>query len=286
MPGGAAIYSALKLLKKKIPYSIIVHGMEIIESKESLKKRIRHSLFFLKKRAFSHAHKCICISHYTQKKLLEQKLCSKEQTVVINNGVNPKTFRSAFSQQPHTSISLLTVSRLVPHKGIDQVLYALPRVLREFPNLTYSIAGSGPDKGRLQEIATKLVLNKHVQFLGKVSDSELTKLYSKADLFVLLSREEKQHVEGFGLVFLEAAACKTPSLGGNSGGIPDAILHDKTGWIVSPTDQQEIVAKLISILKQPQLLKQTGEEAYTYTLENRTWKKVTQQILNVTGVHE
>ena len=76
-------------------------------------------------------------------------------------------------------------------------------------------------------------------------------LYSLADLFVLLSREELPDVEGFGLVFLEAAACGLPSVGGRSGGIPEAVDEGRSGWLVDPSDTHEIAATIIDLLQTP-----------------------------------
>ncbi|NQZ18754.1 MAG: glycosyltransferase family 4 protein [Bdellovibrionales bacterium] len=281
MPGAVAIYLANKLSSISIPYSIIVHAMEIVESNETLKKRIRSKLTKLKVKTFSQAHKVICISQYTKEKVLSQKLCSPQKIEVIHNGVNPNKFKSQASPQKKDDEGpiLLTVARLVPHKGIDQVLYSLPPLLRDFPKLQYWLVGSGADRERLANITKELQVEDKVRFLGAVGNEDLPGLYAQADLFILLSREDKHNVEGFGLVFLEAAACSTPSLGGRSGGIPDAILENETGWLVDPTDNSLIVDKLKSLLSQPEKLQSMGQKAYDYNLNHRTWDKVAENIL-------
>ena len=281
MPGATATYLALKKLKIQTPYLIVVHGMEIVESSRTFKKLLRSSLFFLKKKVFSHAHRCICISQFTKNLLLKQNICSENQIQVINNGVNIEKFslNSSSSRQEKTYPQLLTVARLSPHKGIDQILYALPTLSESFPDIHYSIAGTGPDRTRLEKIVSDLSLHDSVSFLGKVDSIDLPNLYASSDLFVLLSRQEDLHVEGFGLVFLEAAITKTPSLGGNSGGIPDAIIEGKTGWLVDPTDQVKIVSLLTQLLHKPEELKEMGDQAYTHTIKYRSWTNVTQSFL-------
>ena len=111
--------------------------------------------------------------------------------------------------------------------------------------------GEGPDRQRLEDLTARLGLQTQVCFLGRLALSDIVELYNLADLFVMLSREEPPDVEGFGLVFLEAAACGLPSVGGRSGGIPDAIEEGKSGWLVDPCNTEEIAATIIDLLKSP-----------------------------------
>jgi phosphatidylinositol alpha-1,6-mannosyltransferase len=138
--------------------------------------------------------------------------------------------------------------------------------------------GTGKDLPRLKKMADDLNINHCVSFLGVLSQQEIINLYNQADLFVLLSREEWPDVEGFGLVFLEASACGLPSLGGQSGGIPDAIDNNLSGWLVPPTDQNLIQNKLLELLSAPQKLQQASAYGKTMVL-NRTWSHTTKKIM-------
>ena len=116
-----------------------------------------------------------------------------------------------------------------------------------------------------------------MEFLGALTQEQIIQHYNAADLFVLLSREELPDVEGFGLVFLEAAACGLPSLGGASGGIPDAIDDKKSGWLVNPTDLPKIEKQLFALLSDPQKLAVSS----TYCLQmvkQRSWSQTAQII--------
>lgn len=291
MPGGSATALALQSMSYSIDFYIVVHAMEIIESRKSWKKRLRNRFKFLKRWTFKKATKVFCISQYTKNLTQELTDCDPDKMEVIHNGVNMNRFSPPEDHsQIHTKWKnhtplLLSVSRLVPHKGIDKTLGALPKVLESFPKTHYLIGGTGPDKTRLEQIVSELHLQKSVTFLGHIPDEYLPHYYDVADLFVLLSREEFPQVEGFGLVLLEAAACKTPALGGMSGGIPDAIVEGKTGWLVDPIDTQVIAQKLVTILEKPDSLKQMGESAYSYTKINRTWAQVSQKILQQMDIH-
>jgi phosphatidylinositol alpha-1,6-mannosyltransferase len=117
-----------------------------------------------------------------------------------------------------------------------------------------------------------------VSFLGRRTVAEIVSLYNLADLFVLLTREEPPDVEGFGLVFLEAAACGLPSLGGRSGGIPEAIEDGRTGWLVDPHDPRTIAATIIDLLNSPERMRRASEHCLR-TAPERTWERVAERIL-------
>ncbi len=286
LPGGFATFIALKILRKKIPYSITVHGMEILESKHSFKHRLRTKFAFLKNKTLINAHRLICVSQYS-KKILETKviLNNLNSAYVVHNGVNPTRFKLDLKMiPPKTYPRLLTLCRLQTHKGIDSVLTALPKIIAQFPDLKYTIAGDGPDRDRLEKLVDELKLRDFVEFIGALEEDQISKLYSEQDLFILLSREHKHWVEGFGLVFLEAALFKLPSLGGNSGGIPEAILEGQTGWLVDPLHPEKIAAKLKELLSDPVLLKKVGEKAYLETLNHRTWDHSFTKMIQILGL--
>ena len=113
--------------------------------------------------------------------------------------------------------------------------------------------------------------------MGRLAFSEIVKLYSLADLFVLLSREELPDVEGFGLVFLEAAACGLPSVGGRSGGIPEAVDEGRSGWLVDPSNPHEIAATIIDLLKSPGKLERASKSCLSQARE-ASWEQAANTI--------
>lgn len=272
LPGAVSVYLSQYLNTKKIPYSIVVHAMEIVESNESFKKRLRQKIYFLKKACFNKAQFCFCVSHFTKALLSSTLPLDTSKVHVVNNGVNPDHFLNPQPKKSSYYPLLLTASRLVRNKGVDQVICSLPRLIKKFPQIHYRILGDGPDRQRLENLVKEKGVEKYVSFAGKVNHDGLIKAYNEAHLFVMLSRQEGHLVEGFGLVFLEAALSKTPSLGGFSGGIPDAIEENKTGWLVDPEDLQAIEQKLIEILSDPLELKKIGEQAFAVTVNNKTWQ--------------
>jgi len=112
-----------------------------------------------------------------------------------------------------------------------------------------------------------------VRFLGFVPEEELPDLYRASDLFVLCTREaaERQEVEGFGLVFLEAQACGTPVVGVRSGGIPDAVKEGEGGWLIEQDDVVALAAILSQLVHDPATFRQMGARARERVERECTW---------------
>jgi phosphatidylinositol alpha-1,6-mannosyltransferase len=142
---------------------------------------------------------------------------------------------------------LLTVSRLDPNerrKGHDRVIEALPAIVKQVQNVVYLIAGHGADRARLEALAQSLGVANNVVFAGKVAPDELAQLYRLADLFVMPSAQE-----GFGIVFLEAAASGLRSIGGNADGSIDALADGAIGTAIDPNDTEALVRAILNALE-------------------------------------
>lgn len=167
---------------------------------------------------------------------------------------------------------ILTVARLHERKGVDMVLGALTHVLNEYPNAVYVIAGDGPELETLEQIVRVRNLEQSVIFLGAISDAEITQWYARADMFIMASRElENGDVEGFGIVFLEAGSFGKPVIGGNSGGVPDAIIDGKTGFLVDPNDTKMIAEGILALLTNSIVAGTLGDAAQKRVREQFQW---------------
>lgn len=144
---------------------------------------------------------------------------------------------------------LLTVGRLSAserYKGHEQVFAALPALRAKFPTLVHVVAGTGDDRERLEGRARELAGSADaVRFLGFVPEEELVDLYRLCDLFVMPSSQE-----GFGIVYLEAAACGLKVVGGAGGGSGDAIPDERIGLLVDPEDGKALVDAIARLLGQ------------------------------------
>jgi phosphatidylinositol alpha-1,6-mannosyltransferase len=151
---------------------------------------------------------------------------------------------------------LVTVGRLQKRKGHDRVLQALPQIRQRFPNVKYLVVGDSTgapssDADDLHRIVDSLALQDAVTFVGGVPFAELPAYYSAADLFVMPNRQIGGDVEGFGITFLEAAACGKTCIAGDSGGAVDAVLNEKTGLLVNGDDPGSVASGILNLLSDP-----------------------------------
>lgn len=172
-------------------------------------------------------------------------------TTVVQPGVDTERFRVLRSDErldarrrfgiPPEAELIVGVSRLVPRKGFDTAIAAVARMARARPNLELVIAGAGRDEGRLARLARDR--GAPVRFLGRVSFDDLPLLYGCADIFAMLCRNRWLGLEqeGFGIVFLEAAACGVPQVAGASGGAAEAVDDGVTGIVVQDPDNVDQV---------------------------------------------
>ncbi|MBW7934481.1 MAG: glycosyltransferase family 4 protein [Gemmatimonadaceae bacterium] len=176
---------------------------------------------------------------------------------------------------------LLTVARLVPHKGQDVVLKALARLAAQFATLRYVIVGDGPDESRLRALAASLGVADRVVFAGPLRDDQLPALYAGAALYVGLSRLLPPiNVEGFGISFVEAAASGVPSVAGDSGGVRSAVLDGETGLVVPPEDDAAVAAATAQLLTDTALRARFARAARAAALQRFNWDRVVRDTLD------
>jgi phosphatidylinositol alpha-1,6-mannosyltransferase len=170
---------------------------------------------------------------------------------------------------------ILTVARLVPHKGQDMGIRALSMLARDFPGLRYIMVGEGHDEQRLRALAKELGVSDRVGFVGPMRDDELPEAYATSTIYLGASRVDKEiNVEGFGISFLEAGASGVPSVAGDSGGVRSAVSDGETGIVVPPTDPDAITDAIRSLLLNPDRRKQMGRAARHAVETHYNWDRV------------
>lgn len=168
-------------------------------------------------------------------------------TVVVPPGIDPARFRPLAPDErasvrrrfglPEQGALVVSVSRLVPRKGMDVLIRSAATLAPRHPDLLVAIGGDGRDRRRLDRLVART--GAPVRRLGRVPDDDLPALYGAADVFAMLCRNRWAGLEqeGFGIVFLEAAACAVPQVAGASGGAAEAVVHGRTGLVVDrPAD--------------------------------------------------
>ena len=233
------------------PYGVILHGAEV-----TIPGRIPGLKQMLRKVLLS-AELVVTAGEYSTKEA-ERAAKSKLPVVIIPPGVDEKRFKPLTPEERNSARSsfglnqkdeiILTLSRLVPRKGMDVLIKACAELQKNRPNLKLLIAGTGRDRQRLETIAKQK--KAPVTFLGHVQDQHIPSLYGSADIFSMLCRVRWGGLEqeGFGIVFLEAAAAGIPQIAGKSGGAEEAVLHEETGKVIQNPKDSKSVAEAINEL--------------------------------------
>lgn len=275
------------LLKPIFNYKIItaVHAHESVYTEETTRQKLKKIIQPIQAKAFNRMTYVFAVSNFTRDNLIKIGVMPKK-IKVFKNGVDLRDFQETgkhneiirkYSLEDKSVI--LTVSRLVERKGHDMVIKTMHEVIDKVSDAIYLIAGTGPYRSELEKIVEERDLKDRVVFLGFVPDEEINRLYNTCDVFIMPSRRVGISVEGFGIVFLEANACKKPVIGGNSGGIPDAIVDGKTGLLVDPENLNDIAEALIRLLSNKDLAMDMGENGYERIKKELTWNKVATKML-------
>jgi phosphatidylinositol alpha-1,6-mannosyltransferase len=233
------IVMCIKILRPGKRCILIAHGIEVWRPFNSLKRYFLQNLIEI-----------WCVSKYTKQVLCLNNNIQFDRVKVVNNCLDPYFKITMDFSKPENLLKkhglyknqpvLMTISRLADYemnKGYRTILRILPQLLIDFPDLHYFLAGKA-QAGELENIAQlvrDLKLESQVTVLGFIDESELVNYYRLSDVFILPSFKE-----GFGLVFIEAAACGCKVISGNRDGSRDAMLNGKLGTMVDPEDTIEI----------------------------------------------
>lgn len=239
-------FTALKLLRSMtgIPYGGVLHGIEAWKISSSARVR-----------ALREADRLMAVSDYTRQRVVEDYRVNPEHVSVVPNTFNserytpgPKPLRllERYGLKPGQPV-LLTVSRLAlseRYKGHWQVLIAMGLIRKVIPDIHYIIVGTGDERAHLEVAVKSLGLAGAVTFAGFVPTTDLPDHYRLCDAFVMPSTKE-----GFGIVFLEAAACGKPAIGGMLDGSMDALDHGKLGILIDPHSPQQIADAVVAAVQ-------------------------------------
>lgn len=247
-----------------IPYGVVVHGAEVTVPGRTWPGKP------LLSRVLRGAKLVVAAGPYPAAEA-ERASGSALPVVQVPPGVDIDRFSPSSAEQRQQvrgslgieddALVVFSVSRLVPRKGMDTLIEAAHGLAVRFPSLVTVIAGSGRDRPRLEKLATGGPAK--VRFLGRVPDEDLPGLHAAADVFAMLCRNRWMGLEqeGFGIVFLEAAACGVVQVAGRSGGAGDAVEHGVTGLVVDTRDGRRVVESLEKLLADQGLRERMGAAA-------------------------
>jgi len=260
------------------PLLVYAHGEEITTWRQPGKLGAMRYVF-------RKADGVVANSEFTRSELLKLGVRG-DRIVLINPGVDVRRFRPGLpSADLRASIGLaadqklmLSVGRLSRRKGFDQTIRALPALLARELDVRYAMVGIGEDREHLAALARECGVAERVHLLGHVSPEDLPRWYNAADVVVMPNREVDGDIEGFGMVFIEAAACGKPAVAGRSGGTDSAVIDGETGLLVDGASVAAIVDALARILADADYARTLGETGHLRAMREFSWEQVTERI--------
>lgn len=262
LPMGTAAWIARCL--GGLPYIVLLHGLDARLAK---KTRLKRWLFT---RILKNAKLVIVNSQRAGEEV--HSIIRGQPFRVLLPAVDqelPKHDRNACRKKfgiEDNELLILSVSRLVPRKGVDRLIESMSFV---DPSVRLVVIGDGEDRERLERHAKHF--GKRVQFVSSCTDQEKYEWYTAADIFAQPVREEEDDIEGFGIVFLEAAMFGLVVIAGNSGGVPEAVLDGVTGLLVDPHHPRRIADAIEALRKDTQLKKRLGQAALERAKKDFRW---------------
>ena len=248
-----------------VPYVVVVHGAEVTVPG---RLPVSHSLLAA---VLARAAHVVAAGRWVADQA-EAVVGRPLPTTVVSPGVDVDRFTPRDAEErakarvafdlPASGRLVVSVSRLVPRKGMDTLVEAAARLAPLHPDLTVAIAGAGRDRGRLDRLVARS--GAPVRLLGRVDDDRLPSLYACADVFAMLCRRRWGGLEqeGFGIVFLEAAACGVPQVAGDSGGASEAVVDGQTGFVVRHPERGDAAASVLArLLDDDELCRVQGQAA-------------------------
>ncbi|WP_120506576.1 glycosyltransferase family 4 protein [Rahnella bruchi] len=265
-------------LRRKIRFNLMLHGSEVLNLKNG-----KASVFARVLNLFTGVRTIFTNSHYTKRILLENHHVPKEIPVVVTHlGVsqelklsNETYLNNANSEQ----FNILTVGRLDDRKGYDYVIKSLGLLPPDIRiKILYTIVGNGSDEF-IENLRTLAERNDvRLMIRSGVGDEELKKIYQQNKVFVLAAKHSNKKIEGFGLVFLEAAIYGIPSIATDVGAISEVVLNNRNGLVVKE-DIQKISQAIMRLYKDRELLSELSNNCIS-DVKKFTWSKLADLTLN------
>lgn len=259
---------------------VVVHGYEISYDSKGLRGWLKRRLKFIRSYIFNHMDRVIAVSRYTEQKLIESGV-KPEKICMVPNGVDLSQWEDGSKEESlikKYNLSgkkvLLTIGRLVKRKNHEAVINALSFVRSRIPEVRYLIAGEGPYESDLKKLVRRKQLEGCVIFLGSYPQERLNRLYNTCDLFIMPNTQVGSSVEGFGIVFLEANACRRPVIAGRSGGAIDAVVDGETGFLVDPNDEKQLGNTMLRLLSDSDLARTLGQKGFERVVSQFSWNSI------------
>lgn len=231
--------------------------------------------------ALRHADRVIANSEFTRDELIKMDV-NPAHITLIYPGVDVARFRPGLAcDDLRHSVGtgsagklILSVGRLSRRKGFDQVIKSLPALIKAGLDVQYTLIGIGEDQDYLLDLAREQGVADRVHLLGHVSADDLPRWYNACDVFAMPNREINGDTEGFGMVFIEAAACGKPAIAGQAGGTASAVVDENTGLRVDGTTIKSVSDGLRRVLQDGILADKLGRTGLQRVEREFAWEQV------------
>lgn len=272
LPEGLVAWAVARITFK--PVVIYAHGEELTSWGKGGKYRAMCV-------ALRRADRVIANSEHTQATLLRMGVAPTRISVIypgvdvsrFRPGLDGASLRAGLNIAPDDKL-VFSVGRLSRRKGFDQVIRAVARLRAKNLPVRYVIGGIGEDAEYLDALIAEHKLQRVVHRLGAVSVEDLPRWMNACDVFAMPNRDLNGDSEGFGMVFIEAAACGKPSLAGRAGGTGSAVLDGDTGIRVDGAELENVVAALNMLVRDDALRQKLGAAALERISTEFTWERV------------
>jgi phosphatidylinositol alpha-1,6-mannosyltransferase len=279
LPIGMALHEMFR-----VPYVGVAHGIDVWGP-----------VAWPRQSALRRADRMIAVSRFTAGMLAEVHGVPRDRIAVVHpvpdSGLVARADRMR-RRSDAAPVTLLTVARLVEaerYKGCDSVIRVLPQLRASSGAVRYVIVGDGDDRARLEGLARDTGVADAVAFRGYLTGDDLAVEYQNSDVFVMPSVTERRRDgwtgEGFGIVYVEAAAFGLPVVAGSGGGAPEAVRDGLTGFVLDGRDARALANALARLARDPMLRAQMGEAGRQWVREHFTFERFRREIeVTVTGV--
>jgi len=265
------------------PFVITVHGYDIYYSQESgyglgttWLQRIYVSLIL------KSTNKILPVSTAARRQCITRWHVNSKKLEVIHNGINiPQNPEPDKLNRLKSALNLdgkkviLSISSLIKRKGQQNIIKALPAVIKEVPDAIFVLVGEGPYLPELERLIRELKLKSYVRLTRRfVARSEIQMFLGICDVFVLVSV-----LESFGIVYIEALSLGKPVIGSRGEGDEDFIVDGENGFLVDPNDTDELAQKIIATLRSESLRESMGQKGQKVVMESYLWQHNVEKVV-------
>ena len=273
-------------IKSKI--IVLAHGTEI--PKNHFGKF--STIFNIKQRriikSYSKCKKIAANSTYTKDLMVASLKISSQKISIIHPGID--VYKDFINEEDRSLIRnmikgsspiITTLARVEKRKGHKFVINAISKLKPKFPNVLYLIAGKGPYLDEIKKYVISMRLEKHIMFLGWITEPEKSLVLQNSDIFIMTPTTVGESVEGFGMAFIDAAFHGIASIGTSSGGISDAVINNKTGLICEEGNQDIITDNINRLLSNKELRDELGRNGKIRAKNQYSWNTKIHEYLDL-----